>query len=141
MAARAKPPYGSPCNGCGLCCLVGQCQISIEVFGNVDGICPALVERDDRWRCGLVAEPARFFPHIPQQIGNLIAMRLGIGTSHSCCDAFSLDPSERERDEHLRTELMPELLRKKNAGALALKKQARKVEKRLQALRQKQREL
>ena len=55
-----KAQYGHPCNGCGLCCLESVCDIGQFVFLRKQGPCPALEVADDRYQCGLVANPARY---------------------------------------------------------------------------------
>lgn len=57
----AKPPEGAPCTGCGLCCLLEPCLLSVEIFGKQDA-CPALLELVDRYSCGLVTAPQDFVP-------------------------------------------------------------------------------
>jgi hypothetical protein len=79
-----KPLYGDPCNGCGQCCLAEQCPISMSMFGDV-GICPALVDAGDVWRCGLIVKPDMFFPHIPERMAEMTAGMLGVWSGR--CDA------------------------------------------------------
>jgi len=52
-----KPAFGDPCNSCGLCCLSGQCPISLGAFGE-QAVCPALRPDGEQMRCGLMLEPA-----------------------------------------------------------------------------------
>jgi hypothetical protein len=40
-----KPPHGSPCNGCGVCCMVTLCPLGQHIFGFELGRCPALTKR------------------------------------------------------------------------------------------------
>ena len=55
-----KPPHGSPCNGCGVCCMVAPCPLGQHIFGFELGRCPALTERDDAtYVCGLVLDPGK----------------------------------------------------------------------------------
>lgn len=49
-----KPKFGSPCNGCGLCCATEICAIGKEAFGDIEGPCPAIKWVDDKFRCGIV---------------------------------------------------------------------------------------
>lgn len=63
-----RPPIGTPCNGCGLCCHTHVCLTGSKVLGLVDtlgqrapGPCHALVKSDDAgWRCGLVETPTKW---------------------------------------------------------------------------------
>jgi hypothetical protein len=65
MTAPAKPLYGDPCNGCGLCCLEAQCPLSEIMFG-VRERCPALEELPaGGYGCGLASSPERYTPMAP----------------------------------------------------------------------------
>jgi len=59
-AAPPKPAVGTPCNGCGQCCLVEPCPLGMVVSRKRTGACTALrwSDRQGRYLCGLVAEPA-----------------------------------------------------------------------------------
>ena len=55
MVAR-KPKHGSPCNGCGVCCVASRCQVGRVLFGE-GGRCPALVQTGEvTYGCGVVQE-------------------------------------------------------------------------------------
>lgn len=71
-----KPPRGQACNGCGLCCAMEQCQVSVMGFGELPAgeICPALTFDAGRFWCRLVLIEAA----LPGP--KLIAEALGIGT-------------------------------------------------------------
>lgn len=58
VGAIPKPLYGTPCNGCGICCLTPCPTIQIlhpgeHVYGTP---CPRLRERNGRFECGLFTE-------------------------------------------------------------------------------------
>lgn len=54
MLAR-KPAHGSPCNGCGLCCVATICALGRHVFKQERGPCPALLKTgDNTYTCGVV---------------------------------------------------------------------------------------
>lgn len=56
-----KPPYGSPCNSCGLCCENQLCPLGASIFGTWNGPCPALVSESDGKRiCGVVKNPGLY---------------------------------------------------------------------------------
>lgn len=75
-----KPLYREPCNGCGVCCILEQCKLSEEIFGQKTR-CPALVDAGERYACGLVAEPSRWFKSGLEAEGARKAGELlGIGT-------------------------------------------------------------
>lgn len=81
-----KPAFGSPCNGCGLCCIVSPCQLAVEYLGATDK-CPALERSGDRYSCGLVTDPARHlgvFPESGPMLSRMFGEMLGVGRG---CDA------------------------------------------------------
>jgi hypothetical protein len=53
-ASRFEEPPPRPCVGCGYCCLTAQCWFSIECFGELDDVCPSLVNDGERFRCAQV---------------------------------------------------------------------------------------
>ena len=59
-ALQPKPLPGSPCNGCGACCLATRCVLSIGIFGEGPGPCPGLERAGDHYQCGLVAHPLTY---------------------------------------------------------------------------------
>jgi hypothetical protein len=58
--APAKPAWGAPCNGCGLCCLVEPCPLGMLLSRKRHGPCDALRwdEAQGLYRCGAISEPA-----------------------------------------------------------------------------------
>jgi hypothetical protein len=58
--APAKPAWGEPCNGCGVCCLSEPCPVGVLVSWRRRGACAALHwdAGAERYRCGLL-DPAR----------------------------------------------------------------------------------
>lgn len=56
--APEKPPRGSRCNGCGLCCAAELCQAAEIVLGPVEPPCPLLNFHDGRFWCALVEAEA-----------------------------------------------------------------------------------
>ena len=58
-AAPPKPPEGSPCNGCGVCCLSAPCPLGMVLSGRRTGTCIALRWDDGSqiYRCGAISEP------------------------------------------------------------------------------------
>jgi hypothetical protein len=56
--AADKPAYGDPCNGCGLCCLTGPCEVAREYLHVPGGQpCPALEYDFGRYWCGMLTRP------------------------------------------------------------------------------------
>lgn len=49
-----KPRFGTPCNGCGVCCQQEVCRVGVVAFGARPGPCPALQWHQGRFWCGLV---------------------------------------------------------------------------------------
>lgn len=72
--APEKPAVGQPCNGCGLCCALETCPLARLRFWQVNGPCPALLWQADgagmqdgnRYACGLLLFPARYWPGLPR---------------------------------------------------------------------------
>ena len=61
IGAPAKPAFGAPCNGCGVCCLVAPCPLGMLVSRRRSGACSALHWSDEaqRYQCGLLMAPQR----------------------------------------------------------------------------------
>jgi hypothetical protein len=58
-----KPPYGAPCNRCGLCCMATACPLGQYVFKRPEyngEPCPGLVKDGDDYGCDVVAHPERY---------------------------------------------------------------------------------
>ena len=57
--APAKPAWGQPCNGCGLCCLTEPCPVGMLVSRRRQGACVALRWRAEagRYRCAMAEDP------------------------------------------------------------------------------------
>jgi hypothetical protein len=105
-AKLAKPRFGDPCNGCGLCCLRSQCGVSEFLFGERDQ-CPALVDDGGRFSCGLVSRTAEFIAGRPvDELSE--AMTLAIGVVGYCDAVDSL--VDNLRLEILGPELRAEFL-------------------------------
>ncbi len=56
--APPKPPEGTPCNGCGVCCLAEPCPLGVVVSRRWSGACRALVwsQEAGRYHCGVLAQ-------------------------------------------------------------------------------------
>ena len=95
-AAPAKPPVGSACNGCGVCCLAEPCPAGMLVSRRRTGACAALVWDEPRsvYRCGVVTEPQRFIgPATPARVAARFAPRW-IAAGQGCdCDLEPQVPS------------------------------------------------
>lgn len=60
MVAK-KPPHGSKCNHCGLCCWSSKCEIGRAIFGASDGPCPALrFDSEQKSFCNVIANPQEY---------------------------------------------------------------------------------
>src|SRR5215469_9702701 len=51
--AERKPPHGSACNRCGVCCLVTVCELGQAVHGRAQGPCPSLIWQANYSGCKL----------------------------------------------------------------------------------------
>lgn len=86
----AKPKYGAPCNGCGICCQIEPCLLAQDALDCHTGPCKALEVEGDRTVCGLVRRPAwyLFGQDVPESetgwISVMFANLLGLGVG---CDA------------------------------------------------------
>ena len=58
-AAPQKPAEGTPCNGCGVCCLTEPCPLGVFLSGRRRGACDALIWHEDgrMYRCGAISAP------------------------------------------------------------------------------------
>lgn len=80
--APAKPGWGAPCNGCGVCCLAEPCPLGVLLSGRRHGSCRALrwdaVEQ--RYLCGALTDPAGVLPFanlpMPGRVQALLAKGL-----------------------------------------------------------------
>ena len=54
--AAAKPAFGAPCNGCGVCCLAEPCPLGVLVSRSRLGPCKALRWNAElaQYRCGVL---------------------------------------------------------------------------------------
>ncbi len=89
-AAPAKPALGTPCNGCGLCCLAEPCPVGMVVSRKRRGPCAALRWVDtsspatptggaSAYRCGLIVAPQEQLPHWIQHQTPALARLLAAG--------------------------------------------------------------
>ena len=65
--APAKPAWGEPCNGCGVCCAWQPCPLGVLVSRRRTGACAALQWQagEARYRCGMLADPRSVWPRLP----------------------------------------------------------------------------
>ncbi|MEO8542472.1 MAG: hypothetical protein ABI434_02760 [Burkholderiaceae bacterium] len=97
--APAKPQWGAPCNGCGVCCLSEPCPVGMVVSRRRQGACAALHwdEAGKRYRCGAIEQPERVLrrvlPRPLRMFAGLLApllasvARRGIAVGTGCdCD-------------------------------------------------------
>ena len=85
----AKPAYGDPCNGCGLCCIAEQCPLSEAVFGKVT-MCPAIKQTGLKIICALADDPESFMPLYVERFGakevkNAVLLLIGSGEGCDGC--------------------------------------------------------
>ncbi|SCK15946.1 hypothetical protein [Vogesella sp. LIG4] len=95
-AAPAKPAFGAPCNGCGVCCASAPCPLSRLLLRHRHGPCPALIWQADaaRYHCGLLTAPRQYLHWLPAALlpafGRLARRYLAIG--HGCDAAVEAWP-------------------------------------------------
>src|SRR5262249_48761682 len=79
-AFKRKPKHGTPCNGCGCCCMVTRCELAQHVFSLGEfGPCPALTQTSaTTYGCGLVLDPRKYVPARAASKG-VAALRQGGG--------------------------------------------------------------
>jgi len=83
-----KPNFSEPCNNCGYCCVMEACQFSVSVFGDNRTPCAALETHGDKFLCGLILNPNKYFPQKVSSkkaeiASQLMSEMLGIGKG--CC--------------------------------------------------------
>jgi hypothetical protein len=63
-SAPAKPAFGQPCNGCGVCCTAEPCPVGVLLSRRVRGSCVALTWHPGQqtYRCGVVAMGSKSLP-------------------------------------------------------------------------------
>lgn len=66
--APPKPPAGTPCNGCGVCCAAETCPPARLLFLRAAGPCPALTWDGSarHYRCGLLTRPGHYLGWLPK---------------------------------------------------------------------------
>lgn len=110
-AAANKPPHGSPCNSCGVCCMVAQCDLSVLMFGDVGAPCPALERDGDRHVCGVITDPRQFVAISVSEVSSVqLAARTIIREGVGCDARINGEPInaafnarlDAEEDPHLR---------------------------------------
>lgn len=93
--APAKPAWGKPCNGCGVCCAVETCPAGRLLFRRRHGPCPALfwTDSESRYCCGLAAHPERHLP-LPTWFSRPLAalFRRWIAAGKGCDCDFDVQP-------------------------------------------------
>lgn len=85
----AKPRYGKPCNGCGLCCAREICSIGVIAHPGASAPCPSLKMSEDgtRMLCALIEAEQAY------NLQPMIQDALGVGagcTMHDESENFTL---------------------------------------------------
>ena len=75
--APAKPPMGTACNGCGICCLAEPCPLGVLLSRRRVGPCRALRWDDAAaaYRCGAVTDARAVLPGWPASWVRRLALR------------------------------------------------------------------
>lgn len=100
-----KAPHGTPCNGCGRCCLEEPCVLGSLVTEKLTGECPALQWRDEHACCGLVATPADYSPFRAHLVGAQLLSEAAMvltGSGIGCDSHFDGEKKNHAFLKHLR---------------------------------------
>ena len=97
--APAKPAWGQPCNGCGVCCLAEPCPLGVLVSRRRHGACKALQWAPELliYRCGMVSAPATHLPPVLRWAAPWLARlaRRWIAAGTGCDAAIEVPGSDR----------------------------------------------
>ena len=89
--APAKPAWGAPCNGCGVCCLSEPCPVGVVLSRRTTGACVAVIWNDEihRYECGMITQPEAWLT-LPWRWSRNLMVRLSkrwIASGKGCdCD-------------------------------------------------------
>jgi hypothetical protein len=89
--APTKPALGSPCNGCGVCCAMAPCPLSMLLLRHRRGPCPGLLWQEQRYVCGLTVDARKQARWLPRAW----VLRWISAGSGCDCDAQEEDPLSR----------------------------------------------
>lgn len=94
-ALLPKPEFGQPCNGCGICCMITQCAVSVAMFGEHE-LCPALQKAGRSFACGLMVNTADYVPDITAWGGKTLTetFTLMIGAGIGCDGTLEDDETD-----------------------------------------------
>lgn len=75
LEAPKKPPYGSQCNRCGVCCAAEPCPVAHLFLWQFTGACRALQwqETEQCYACGMAVNPKQFIKFIPRNLESYFA--------------------------------------------------------------------
>jgi hypothetical protein len=62
-----KPLFGTPCNGCGVCCAASLCPVAVVFLFQIKGKCRAMLWQDGRYVCGMAVSPDLYIKLIPEK--------------------------------------------------------------------------
>jgi hypothetical protein len=105
-ALKRKPKHGTPCNGCGACCMVTRCGLAQHVFSLGEfGRCPALTQTSaTTYGCGLVLDPRKYVPARAASKGVAALRRAAavlIGAGNGCDAGFTGEWRDKAYDAAL----------------------------------------
>jgi len=103
-----KPEIGSPCNGCGICCVTTVCSAGSYALRLVPrwgerarGPCPALVEDSGKLVCSILLHPTDWLNVERGPIVLQYAFGLLIGVGAGCDDCNESDASAQPKMDAL----------------------------------------
>ena len=73
-----------PCTRCGRCCRAETCMIGEITFGSVEGTCPALLDGNGIYCCGIVA--------FEEELGVNPMIKKALGIGRGCDSTFTEEP-------------------------------------------------
>jgi hypothetical protein len=95
-----KSSFGTPCNGCGVCCAASPCPVAVVFLFQIKGKCRALLWQDGRYVCGMAVSPDLYVMLIPEKgrelCARFFASRIAAGsgcdsTAEIDCDIQSIE--------------------------------------------------
>lgn len=78
-----RNPTLEKCEGCGYCCRMEPCAISVGYHGEWKTSCRSLVEHDGRHWCGILESAREKSPQVADAIEKALGIGVGCGENNS----------------------------------------------------------